>query len=161
MTRYVLYMMRIVLLFLSFLNCKHIVGFYPVWEGVSRWLLAGHWALRVESKHRFIVNQLIFYDACICFFIYHILPQELPKDKWFCCDDCNRIYVALQNSVSAGAEIIPSSLSELIIRKHQDKGLYTSGGVNDVQWRILSGKSRYPEHLPLLSRAAAIFRVSI
>ncbi|KAL9318272.1 hypothetical protein ACSQ67_014789 [Phaseolus vulgaris] len=29
---------------------------------------------------------------------------------------------------------------------------------DDIQWRILSGKSRYPEHLPLLSRAAAIFR---
>ncbi|KAH1216672.1 Increased DNA methylation 1 [Glycine max] len=84
--------------------------------------------------------------------------EELPKDKWFCCDDCNRIYAALQNSVSAGAEIIPASFSELIIRKHEDKGLCTYGAMNDIQWRILSGKSRYPEHLPLLSRAAAIFR---
>ncbi|KRH32313.1 hypothetical protein GLYMA_10G044200v4 [Glycine max] len=84
--------------------------------------------------------------------------EELPKDKWFCCDDCNRIYVALQNSVAAGAEIIPASVSELIIRKHEDKGLCTYGAMNDIQWRILSGKSRYPEHLPLLSRAAAIFR---
>lgn len=69
--------------------------------------------------------------------------------------------MALQNSVSAGADIIPSSLSELIIRKHEERGLCTYGGMNDIQWRILSGKSRYPEHLPLLSRAAAIFRVSI
>ncbi|GAU34715.1 hypothetical protein TSUD_29570 [Trifolium subterraneum] len=84
--------------------------------------------------------------------------EELPKDKWFCCDDCNRIYVALQNSVSAGADTIPSSLSELIIRKHKERGLCTYGSMNDIQWRILSGKSRYPEHLPLLSRAAAIFR---
>ncbi|XP_061339439.1 uncharacterized protein LOC133286108 [Gastrolobium bilobum] len=84
--------------------------------------------------------------------------EELPKDKWFCCDDCNRIYVALQNSVSAGAELIPACLSELIIRKHEDRGLCTYGGKNDIRWRILSGKSRYPEHLPLLSRAAAIFR---
>nr|KYP74110.1 Chromodomain-helicase-DNA-binding protein 4 [Cajanus cajan] len=84
--------------------------------------------------------------------------EELPKDKWFCCDDCNRIYVALQNSVSAGADIIPASLSERLIRKHAEKGLCTYGVMNDIQWRILSGKSRYPEHLPLLSRAAAIFR---
>ncbi|KAF7804553.1 Increased DNA methylation 1 [Senna tora] len=84
--------------------------------------------------------------------------QELPKDKWFCCDDCNRIYVALQKSVSAGAEIIPASLSVLINRKHEDRGLCIDGGIDDIQWRILSGKSRYPEHLPLLSRAAAIFR---
>lgn len=95
-------------------------------------------------------------------FYRHMLfsPQELPKDKWFCCDDCNRIYVALQSSVSAGADTIPPSLSELIIRKHEERGLCTHGDVNDIQWRILSGKSRYPEHLPLLSRAAAIFRVS-
>ena len=84
--------------------------------------------------------------------------EELPKDKWFCCDDCNRIYVALQNSVFAGPAIIPVSLSELITRKHEEKGLFTYGGMNDIKWRILSGKSRYPEHLPLLSRAAAIFR---
>lgn len=84
--------------------------------------------------------------------------EELPKDKWFCCDDCNRIYVALQNSVSAGADIIPAFLSELLTRKHVEKGLCTYGITNDIQWRILSGKSRYPEHLPLLSRAAAIFR---
>ncbi|XP_027935059.1 uncharacterized protein LOC114190395 [Vigna unguiculata] len=84
--------------------------------------------------------------------------EELPKDKWFCCSDCNRIYVALQSSVSAGADVIPASLSELIIRKHEEKGLCTYGSTDDIQWRILSGKSRYPEHLPLLSRAAAIFR---
>ncbi|KAK8467815.1 hypothetical protein PHAVU_007G157900 [Phaseolus vulgaris] len=84
--------------------------------------------------------------------------EELPKDKWFCCSDCNRIYVALQNSVTAGADIIPASLSELIIRKHEEKGLCSYGSQDDIQWRILSGKSRYPEHLPLLSRAAAIFR---
>lgn len=69
--------------------------------------------------------------------------------------------MALQNSVSAGADNIPASLSELIIRKHEEKGLCTYGPTDDIQWRILSGKSRYPEHLPLLSRAAAIFRVSV
>lgn len=69
--------------------------------------------------------------------------------------------MALQNSVSAGADIIPAFLSELLTRKHVEKGLCTYGITNDIQWRILSGKSRYPEHLPLLSRAAAIFRVSI
>ncbi|KAF3454212.1 hypothetical protein FNV43_RR04659 [Rhamnella rubrinervis] len=84
--------------------------------------------------------------------------KELPKDKWFCCDDCRRINMALQNSVSIGAEIVPSSLSCAIIRKHADKGLFIDGVMGDVQWRILSGKSRYPEHLPFLSRSAAIFR---
>lgn len=84
--------------------------------------------------------------------------KELPRDKWFCCDDCNRIHMALHNSVSIGAEIVPASLSCTILRKHVDKGLLIDGMETDIQWRILSGKSRFPEHLPFLSRSAAIFR---
>ncbi|CDP06643.1 unnamed protein product [Coffea canephora] len=83
--------------------------------------------------------------------------KELPRDKWFCCNDCNMIYTALQNFVLNGAEAVPSSMFAKINKKHEEKGL-ASVTANDVQWRILSGKSRYPEHLPLLSRAAAIFR---
>ncbi|KAF5938470.1 hypothetical protein HYC85_022729 [Camellia sinensis] len=74
--------------------------------------------------------------------------KELPRDK---------IHVALQNLVLVGAEMIPASVSYAIHRKHVEKG-FTDGVSNDVQWQILSGRSRYPEHLPVLSRAAAIFR---
>ncbi|XWS55694.1 hypothetical protein CRYUN_Cryun09bG0022900 [Craigia yunnanensis] len=84
--------------------------------------------------------------------------KEIPKDKWFCCDDCNRIHGALQSFVSNGVQIIPSSFSNIIIRKHLEKGLFIDGAIYCVQWQILSGKSHYPEHLPLLSSAAAIFR---
>ncbi|KAH7519154.1 hypothetical protein FEM48_Zijuj08G0005600 [Ziziphus jujuba var. spinosa] len=85
--------------------------------------------------------------------------KELPKDKWFCCDDCKMIHMSLQHSVSIGAEIVPPSLSYAMIRKHAERGLFVDGAMgDDVQWRILSGKSRYPEHLPFLSRSAAIFR---
>ncbi|KAF7818520.1 Increased DNA methylation 1 [Senna tora] len=84
--------------------------------------------------------------------------EELPKDKWFCCDDCNRINAAVQSLVCTGSEIIPASLSDLIYRKHEERGLCIDGHLNDIQWQILRGKSRYPDHLPLLSRAAAIFR---
>ncbi|XAR68973.1 Histone acetyltransferase [Bertholletia excelsa] len=83
--------------------------------------------------------------------------KELPKDKWFCCDDCNRIHVALKNLVLVGTEMVPISVLNTINRKHVEKG-FAEGVGNDVQWRVLSGKSRYPEHLPLLSRATAIFR---
>lgn len=96
--------------------------------------------------------------VCLSAFLY--LMQELPRDKWFCCDDCNRIHMALHNSVSIGAEIVPASLSCTILRKHVDKGLLIDGMETDIQWRILSGKSRFPEHLPFLSRSAAIFRVT-
>ena len=96
--------------------------------------------------------------ALICF--PWIISQELPKDKWFCCDDCNKIHVALQNSVLRGAETIPASLFNTIFKKHAEKGLFIEGAANDIQWRIMSGKSRYAEHLPLLSTATSIFRVS-
>ncbi|XP_057470587.1 uncharacterized protein LOC130759478 [Actinidia eriantha] len=83
--------------------------------------------------------------------------KEFPKDKWFCCEDCNRIHVALQNLVLVGAQTIPASVLNTVNKKHVEKG-FTDGFSNDIQWWILSGKSRYPEHLPVLSRAAAIFR---
>lgn len=83
--------------------------------------------------------------------------KELPKDKWFCSNDCIRIHLTMQNLVSNGAKLVPASVLDAINKKRVEKGLI-DGAANDIQWRILSGKSRNPDHLPLLSRAAAIFR---
>lgn len=83
--------------------------------------------------------------------------KELPDEKWFCCDHCNRIHSAMQEFVKRGPEVVPASVLSAINKKYVDKGSI-EGTPNNIQWRILSGKSRYPEHLPLLSRAAAIFR---
>ena len=69
--------------------------------------------------------------------------------------------MAIQNAVSIGPEIVPPSLSDTIMKKYADGGLAMDGVADDIQWRILSGKSRYPEHLPFLSRSAAIFRVRV
>ncbi|XP_057534183.1 uncharacterized protein LOC130812654 isoform X1 [Amaranthus tricolor] len=83
--------------------------------------------------------------------------KELPKDKWFCCNDCDRIFVTLSNLVVRGSDDIPSSESIKINRKLLEKGLSEVSDV-DIQWRILSGKCRHDEHLPLLSKAISIFR---
>lgn len=83
--------------------------------------------------------------------------KELPEDKWFCCDDCYKIFEALQNLASSGPEIIPASVSAAVYNKHTSIGL-NDRYMNEIQWCILSGKSRAPGHLMLLSRAAAIFR---
>ncbi|KAL2933948.1 Increased DNA methylation 1 [Bienertia sinuspersici] len=83
--------------------------------------------------------------------------KELPKDKWFCCNDCDRIYAALRDLVVRGSELIPSCESIKINRKLLGKGFSEVAG-NDIQWRLLSGKCRRPEHLPLLSKAVSIFR---
>ncbi|KAI3474071.1 hypothetical protein Pfo_028859 [Paulownia fortunei] len=83
--------------------------------------------------------------------------KELPKDKWFCCHDCSKIFSVLKNLTSSGPEVIPAPVSAAIHQKHAAIGLNEESN-NEIQWRILSGKSRFPEHLLLLSRAAAIFR---
>lgn len=83
--------------------------------------------------------------------------KELPKDKWFCCDYCSQIHSTLQDLVGTGAQLIPTSAANIINKKHQEKGL-PSVMESDIKWQIMSGKSRCREHLPLLSRAAAIFR---
>lgn len=66
----------------------------------------------------------------------------------------------MQSLVLKGTEIVPASVLDAVHKKHLGKGC-TDGAANSMQWRILSGKSRNPEHLPLLSRAAAIFRVCL
>ncbi|ESQ45117.1 hypothetical protein EUTSA_v10010118mg [Eutrema salsugineum] len=83
--------------------------------------------------------------------------KGIPQDKWFCCSDCSRIHTALQSCVSCGPQTIPTPLLDTISRKYREKGIYTDDG-DTVEWRMLSGKSRYTEHQHLLSQAAAIFR---
>ncbi|KAJ4971268.1 hypothetical protein NE237_004367 [Protea cynaroides] len=83
--------------------------------------------------------------------------KELPKGKWFCREDCNRIYCTLQNLILHGAEMVPTSVSTMIKRKLIEKGLVEAAEDN-VQWQLLSGKSGFPDHRLLLSKAAAIFR---
>lgn len=68
------------------------------------------------------------------------------------------IHGAIQDVVVNGAAILSDSVFSAINKKHIEKGVF-SGAPTEIRWRMLSGKSRYPEHLPLLSRAAAIFRV--
>ncbi|KAG8649279.1 uncharacterized protein LOC110607443 isoform X2 [Manihot esculenta] len=85
--------------------------------------------------------------------------KALPKNNWFCSNDCNRIYMALRSSVSSGIQMIPPSQLNIITKKHAEKGVSIHGpAYEDVQWRILMGKSRDREDLSLLSAAAAIFR---
>ncbi|KAK1392604.1 Chromodomain-helicase-DNA-binding protein 4 [Heracleum sosnowskyi] len=83
--------------------------------------------------------------------------KELPKDKWFCCSDCNEIHLTMQSLVLKGTEMVPASVLDAVYKKRLGKGL-TDGVAYSMEWRILSGKSRNLEHLALLSRAAAIFR---
>ncbi|KAF8091795.1 hypothetical protein N665_0436s0055 [Sinapis alba] len=85
--------------------------------------------------------------------------KGIPQDKWFCCSDCSRIHTALQSSVSCGLQTIPTLLLETISRKYKEKGINTvDNGGDTVEWMMLSGKSRCPEHEHLLSRTSTIFR---
>ncbi|KMT14171.1 hypothetical protein BVRB_4g079890 [Beta vulgaris subsp. vulgaris] len=84
--------------------------------------------------------------------------KELPtRDKWFCCYDCARISVALNDRVVRGSEAIPSSELSKINRKLLEKGLCKVAD-DDAQWRLLSGKHCISGHLPLLSKAIYLFR---
>ncbi|GFQ00943.1 chromodomain-helicase-DNA-binding protein 4 [Phtheirospermum japonicum] len=84
--------------------------------------------------------------------------KELPKDKWFCRDECHKIFETLQNLACSRPEIIPASVSTTLYEKHAKLGINNMSSKDEIQWCILSGKSRFPEHILLLSRAAAIFR---
>lgn len=81
--------------------------------------------------------------------------KELPKDKWFCCQACDKIYKELQNYVMGGPDLISDSIIDRIYLKQGGVSYELS---NNIHWQILRGKSRFPEHQTILSKAAAIFR---
>ncbi|CAN1135322.1 Increased DNA methylation 1 [Linum perenne] len=82
--------------------------------------------------------------------------KEIPEGKWFCCNECYRVYVALQKSISSGVQTVCASQLDIICRKHAERGLNIDRA--NVQWHILMGKERREEDLPFLSKATSIFR---
>ncbi|KAF3441774.1 hypothetical protein FNV43_RR15689 [Rhamnella rubrinervis] len=82
--------------------------------------------------------------------------KELPRGKWFCCTDCNRIHSILQKLLVTGAEKLPDTQLDIIKKKHEEKSLDATNGF-DVRWRLISGKIASPESRVLLSKAVSIF----
>ncbi|XP_043704921.1 remodeling and spacing factor 1-like [Telopea speciosissima] len=114
------------------------------------------------SKSRFGPRTVLLCDQCEKEFHVGCLRdhkmadlKELPKGKWFCCMDCNRINSALQKLLVCGPEKLPHPLSNIIKKKHEEKG--SDDTDLDVRWRLLSGKIACPETKLLLSKAVAIF----
>ncbi|XP_019199497.1 PREDICTED: uncharacterized protein LOC109193127 [Ipomoea nil] len=85
--------------------------------------------------------------------------KELPKDKWFCCEECNSIHYTLQKLVSDGEQSLPDSLMGIIKEKIKAKNL-EDNSINDVKWRLLSGKNSTEETRVWLSGAVSIFHDS-
>ncbi|KAM7254763.1 hypothetical protein ACFE04_020004 [Oxalis oulophora] len=71
--------------------------------------------------------------------------KELPKGKWFCCNECHDIHSTLQSMVT-----------NAIMAKHEENDFDFSNRV-DVSWRLLSGKIASPETRILLGQAVSIF----
>ncbi|KAG8488570.1 hypothetical protein CXB51_016512 [Gossypium anomalum] len=83
--------------------------------------------------------------------------KELPKGKWFCCTDCNRIHSALQKLVIRGEEQLPDSSLDVVKKKHVETSLRSKAKL-DIRWRVLSGKmTSLDDTRVTLSKAVAIF----
>ncbi|KAM4084156.1 hypothetical protein ACB094_08G110900 [Castanea mollissima] len=83
--------------------------------------------------------------------------KELPKGKWFCCIECNKIHSALENLVVEGEQMLPDSLLNAVKMKHEEKGS-DSGANFDIRWRVLNWKLvSSDETRQLLSKAVSIF----
>ncbi|KAE8733081.1 Cyclin-dependent kinases regulatory subunit 1 [Hibiscus syriacus] len=83
--------------------------------------------------------------------------KELPKGKWFCCADCNRIHTALQKLIVRGEENIPDSSLHVVRKKHAESS-FESKAKLDIRWRVLSGKMVSSDDTRVtLSKAVAIF----
>ncbi|PON71192.1 Autoimmune regulator [Trema orientale] len=115
------------------------------------------------SKSGFGPRTVLFCDQCEREFHVGCLKdhgmqdlKELPTGVWFCGSDCQRIHSALQKLISSGEEKLSESVTNAIIKKHNNKG--ESGAKLDIKWRILNGKmASDDEAASLLSKAVAIF----
>lgn len=85
-----------------------------------------------------------------------LISQELPRGKWFCCQDCDNIHSTLQQLLVSGAEKLPDSLLESMKKKLEEKGLDVSTGF-DVSWRLINGKIASSDSRVMLSKVVAIF----
>lgn len=89
-----------------------------------------------------------------------LFHQELPKGKWFCCIECNKVHSALENLVVEGEQMLPDSLVNAIRMKHEEKGSDSDANF-DIRWRVLNWKLvSSDETRQLLSKAVSIFHVS-
>ncbi|KAK2988529.1 hypothetical protein RJ640_022480, partial [Escallonia rubra] len=139
-------------------RCIRIVGSLDVEVGGCV-LCRGH----DFSKSVFGPRTVILCDQCEKEFHVGCLKEhkmaslkELPKEKWFCCTDCNNIHSTLQKLVVDGEEKLPDSLLNIIKKKHEDKS--SKGSSNfDIRWRLLYGKSASEDTRALFSNAVAIF----
>ncbi|XP_009796874.1 uncharacterized protein LOC107831397 isoform X2 [Nicotiana tabacum] len=82
--------------------------------------------------------------------------KELPKGKWFCSKNCNKIYSALQSLLTSGEERLPDSCLDAIRVKEKENRLAAVGEL-DVRWRLLSGRICSRETRRLLAEAVSIF----
>lgn len=86
--------------------------------------------------------------------------QEVPKGKWFCCQDCKRINSSLQKLVVQGEEELRPDVLSAMKEKYGRNGSSCSKDL-DIKWRLLCGrKASSREAGSLLSQALSIFHVS-
>ena len=94
-----------------------------------------------------------------------IVLQELPVGNWFCSGNCSHIHTALTDLVASKEKDVPDPLLNLIKKKHEEKSLEIGAGL-DVKWRVMNWKldsdsDDSVETRKLLSKAVAIFHVSV
>ncbi|KAJ9559342.1 hypothetical protein OSB04_013956 [Centaurea solstitialis] len=82
--------------------------------------------------------------------------KALPKGKWFCCTDCERIHSVLKNLLSREPEMLPDALMALVREKQKDNG--TDGIAKpEMRFLLLSGKNASRETRSLLAQTVDIF----
>ncbi|XP_071719759.1 uncharacterized protein [Rutidosis leptorrhynchoides] len=82
--------------------------------------------------------------------------KALPKGKWFCCTDCERIYSDLANLLTQEPKLLPDDLLTSLREKQKDNG--ADNVVNsEMRFVLLSGKNASRDTRKLLAQAVDIF----
>lgn len=82
--------------------------------------------------------------------------KALPKGKWFCSKDCERINSLLQNLVTREPEMVPDDMLTLVREKQKDNNLDNNAN-SEMRFVLFSGKNASRETKKMLEQTCDIF----
>ncbi|KAM0053448.1 putative histone acetyltransferase chromatin regulator PHD family [Helianthus debilis subsp. tardiflorus] len=85
--------------------------------------------------------------------------KALPKGKWFCCKDCERINIALQHLITREPETLSDDLLTLLRekQKNNDNTNSETDSNSEMKFVVLSGKNATREIRKYLAQTVDIF----
>ncbi|KAD3337562.1 hypothetical protein E3N88_33082 [Mikania micrantha] len=83
--------------------------------------------------------------------------KALPRGKWFCCNDCERINSVLKKLIACEHKTIPDDMLTFLREKQKSNNNSETDFNSEIKFVVLSGKNATSETRKLLAQTVQIF----